>query len=1005
MSNNGPTRQQGGPRRSVSHDGQTLRKQFQASGGADAAAAADADDDGFTTIASNSNSNTKKKGGGRFANAAAAASGKHNNNSPPRGRVNPTSSFTRPRATGAHSFNKPRPTGSFNKKGARDNNNINNNYKQSNSFHHGGNDDLRSKTNLKEKRSQSFNKPRPDSSFNHSNSSVNANTKAAKQEKYKRSTSRMNSHDVELYLQGDGFTLEQRKAVRLHVDILMQARLQHLDPPPFGMPSEVAVVAEGDETITDTASVNNNKDEWKPHTKCLWNDPTRREQITQVMEQYPNAIPISMKKRTRIRSSKLGDSATGSTTNASSTSLRSSSSVGSMGSLTEGGGDDTNNNLDGDDSSLGTSTGDQPSATTAGSSDAAFVFNTDQEDMNPLRKTLLLLNKLSWTTIDILTPKLFHVLEVDVPKLLPPPPPTDATKATTPATVSDTEEDATTTTAVTPNTEVSPMVLTILNLLMDKGQTEPHFGAMYATLCRNLAERNPAWKRKMLAHCQTEFEHDVSWHMAKLDERLANKKNKATMEDGSCNTINTINTAATEDMDRDYQVQQIRNRYTGHVQFVGELFKLKLIKPDIMIWCLSRLLFHKEEADEDDLGCFAKLMAVVGEQAEYLVENGKCHAVAEEKWFQCWDRVYFLVGRKNKKRPDKPLPEGPPPKISSRIKFMLIDLLDLEENDWVHRRKKERPKTIAEIHKEVKEEEAAALRKSKSHDFSGFGSFGNRRRVNSSDNYPSSPKYNKPKADTDGFTSVPKKKAFMRRAVSDMEVSDLYKKDRPKAPPQSAVPSSPATRSKTVKAQLDGDNATPKIVEYPDPEECKEKSKNILKEYFTGGDTDEAIRSIDEVVGAGSQNEKHGSVERGAAVIEAGVLLVMEMKQQEVQKFLAVIKRCLQKKKIEKASLPLGLKDPLEFLSDIEIDAPLARSLLTSIVAYWVRQDALPFDFLLGAPELFRTDGKPAEFAVAVLKVRGSDATESDLSVVEKLMTEDDKKKFSSAKEMVGPFS
>ena len=158
------------------------------------------------------------------------------------------------------------------------------------------------------------------------------------------------------------------------------------------------------------------------------------------------------------------------------------------------------------------------------------------------------------------------------------------------------------------------------------------------------------------------------------------------MEDGSSNT-NT-----TEDMDREYQITLIRKKYLGHVQFIGELFKLKLIKPDIMIWCLSRLLFHKEEADEDDLECFIKLMTVVGEQAEYLVKNGKCHAVAEEKWYQCWDRVYFLTGRKNTKKRQTDSSktettntlsehEAPkPPKISSRIKFMLVDLLELEEN-------------------------------------------------------------------------------------------------------------------------------------------------------------------------------------------------------------------------------------------------------------------------------------------------------------------------------------
>ena len=247
----------------------------------------------------------------------------------------------------------------------------------------------------------------------------------------------------------------------------------------------------------------------------------------------------------------------------------------------------------------------------------------------------------------------------------------------------------------------------------------------------------------------------------------------------------------------------------------------------------------------------------------------------------------------------------------------------------------------------------------------------------------------------DGFTTVPKRSSFMRRTVSDVEVSDIYNKEKSSGirKGQKSSASSPGLKA----------SSTPKIVEYPDPEQCKERTKTILKEYFVGGDTDEAIRSVDEIVGAGSSNEDHGSVDRGAAVIESGVLLVMEMKQEEVQKFLAVMKRCLQQKKIEKESFPIGLRDPLEFLSDIEIDAPMARTLLTSIVAYWVRQDALQFRFLLDAPDYFKTDCKPAEFAAGVLKVRGGEATAEDLSVVEQLMTEEDKKKYPSAKDMLTP--
>lgn len=320
---------------------------------------------------------------------------------------------------------------------------------------------------------------------------------------------------------------------------------------------------------------------------------------------------------------------------------------------------------------------------------------------------------------------------------------------------------------------------------------------------------------------------------------------------------------------------------------------------------------------------------------------------------------------------------------------------------WVHRRRHEKPKTIAEIHEEIREEEAQARQRSNSDDFF------NRRRSNTSGNFTLSPQYASSKVpkqiSTDGLAPAGRKKSIARRAVSDVEVSDIYNKDKTEnsfsgKKKELAASMSPTSTSRSIVNQMNADHATPRIVEYPDPQECREKTRTLLKEFFVGGDTDEAIRCVDELVGAGTNNEDHSSVERGVAVIETGVLLVMEMKQQEVQKFLAIIKRCLQQKKLERECLAPGLSDPLEFLCDIEIDAPLARSLLTSIVSYWVRQDVLPLNFLLDAPEYFRTDGKAAEFAAGVIKMRGAAASDKDLEIIEQLMTDEDKRNYSSPK-------
>lgn len=189
------------------------------------------------------------------------------------------------------------------------------------------------------------------------------------------------------------------------------------------------------------------------------------------------------------------------------------------------------------------------------------------------------------------------------------------------------------------------------------------------------------------------------------------------------------------------------------------------------------------------------------------------------------------------------------------------------------------------------------------------------------------------------------------------------------------------------------------IINYPNPDECGKRAKNILKEFFTGGDAQDAVISIHELVGVGSD----GSFERGSKVVESAVLLVLEMKQDEVDKFLSVYLQCAKENKIEVKSFISGLMNPLEFLSDITIDAPLAAEHLSNIVAVLIKAGIIPFDFFLESPEYFRSDQNAAVFGAKVIKKIGSDATalEEYVKVIEKLMTDEDKEKHSSANDLI----
>jgi hypothetical protein len=185
-------------------------------------------------------------------------------------------------------------------------------------------------------------------------------------------------------------------------------------------------------------------------------------------------------------------------------------------------------------------------------------------------------------------------------------------------------------------------------------------------------------------------------------------------------------------------------------------------------------------------------------------------------------------------------------------------------------------------------------------------------------------------------------------------------------------------------------------VSFPEPHECGEKFKAILKEFFVGGDTDDAVLSLHEIIGVGHE----GSVYRGAKAIEQGTMMVMEMKDDDVQKMLTILNRCLDEGKLEKKAVLVGLNDPLEFVSDIEIDAPLAGSHLATVIASMVKSSALSLDFLLEGPEYFRTDGKAAQLCAKVVEKLGGEPSEADMAIIEKLMTEEDKAEYSSVQEL-----
>lgn len=521
----------------------------------------------------------------------------------------------------------------------------------------------------------------------------------------------------------------------------------------------------------------------------------------------------------------------------------------------------------------------------------------DDKDIPPpetteeiLAKTRLILNKISWTTLDRLTDQLVEISQLET------------------------------------NAEV---MAAVIHLLIQKSQMEHHFGPMYAQLCARIAKQHKPFKKELLSQCQKEFEIDTAHKIAQATEGVTDKE------------------------EIEYHSMLIRKHYVGHIKFLGELYMRDVVKLAIMTYCLDELL--KDTEHEENLECFAHLMTTMGEKLDV-------HAKQNNKPFD-WDKVFEL--RES-------------PSISNRIKFLLQDLLELKNRGWVSRRKKESAVNLHELHKEIaKEEEAAAKasktgRRSSTSSMKSSGSSNNLRRSSSVSSVPT--------IDDDGFVEI--SRSSMKKISSKTKLEE--DSNTPSIPEGSSV------------GRTEGKDSSAKAsVSVLSPDECSGKAKNLLKEFFVGGDLADAVLTLDEII----QVNASEAVERGIKAIEGSMFLVMEMKRAEAEKCATVLCRAYTEGKLPAKSILMGLMDPMEYLSDIEIDAPLAGSHLSHIVSELIKVDALKLDYLMAeAPAYFKTDGKPAIFCARVLKGQGREVSDADLELIASVMTADDKDKYPSAK-------
>eukprot|EP00752_Nemacystus_decipiens_P002138 g2038.t1 len=573
-----------------------------------------------------------------------------------------------------------------------------------------------------------------------------------------------------------------------------------------------------------------------------------------------------------------------------------------------------------------------------------------------------------------------------------------------------------------------PEVVTgVIDMIVDKAQMEPHFSSMYADLCERIA-RTPIpglgeaaagkdsskgskkFRKMLLLKVQEEFEKDWQGLFAAVqsDSKLADDE-KAEKE------------------------FLLKRKYTGHMRFVGELYKVELLKERHVHAAIRDMFGNADEPDEERLECMVKLLQTCGKK---LDQTGSPDIVKDMK------RLFKRVGKVADGR-----------QVSSRIRFMLRDLIELRKNHWVPRREEEKAKTMQELHNDIAKEEESKNRASGRGGSSRQGgtsssssirpgsgdarvSSGSRGESTSTASRPTGLVVAAKAKDDDGWETVPKKggggkgggggdgwsqvssgsrsrpgsderrgsssanggslvaqqSAFALLSSHDDEKEKKKKKKDSKKDKSSKSgkerkkkDKSSSTGSTSKKSAVDSDaTVPPTAADVPPPvpdagagqmseETAQKKGKDAVAEFALSGELGEACTCLKEI----------DAEVRWAAVSEA-LSDSFERKQKHRDALTVVLEAGAKDGALDEEVLLKGFNNVLDAVPDVCIDVPQAAQYVATALAPLVLGGHVALGPLLASPcQGLMEGGKAAEFAVVAIKQVKEAAVADGLSTEE----------------------
>ncbi|KAH8283232.1 hypothetical protein KR054_004740, partial [Drosophila jambulina] len=240
----------------------------------------------------------------------------------------------------------------------------------------------------------------------------------------------------------------------------------------------------------------------------------------------------------------------------------------------------------------------------------------------------------------------------------------------------------------------------VIVLVFEKAIDEPNFSVSYARLCHRLISEVKARDERMESGTKSNLAHFRNALLDKTEREFTQNVSQSTAKEKKLQPIvdkirkcSDPNEKAELEAFLEEEERKIRRRSGGTVRFIGELFKISMLTGKIIYSCIDTLL---NPHSEDMLECLCKLLTTVGAKFEQTPVNskdpGRCYSLEKSI-----TKMQAIAAKTDK--------DGA--KVSSRVRFMLQDVIDLRKNKWQTTRN-EAPKTMGQIEKEAKNEQLTA---------------------------------------------------------------------------------------------------------------------------------------------------------------------------------------------------------------------------------------------------------------------------------------------------------